>query len=96
VSSLKAWIFYAAILPSFIVSSQPVAPQLAPLLSLLLGIEFVSLLIYATGGHGLRSLLKCGNLVRAMTLPAAAMVIFLGIKLVVWGWLSRPRIASPY
>lgn len=51
-------------------------PQLLLLLSILLAIEFVCLLIYACGGHGLKLLLQQGGIVRAVNLLAGSVILF--------------------
>lgn len=57
VSNPKAWAFMMALLPPFINPAAPLAPQMAVLLSLMIVIEFTSLLIYAQGGRTLSELL---------------------------------------
>jgi homoserine/homoserine lactone efflux protein len=56
-SNPKAWIFLAALLPPFIDPDREIIPQAAILLSLLMVIEFTSLLIYARGGRVLKDML---------------------------------------
>jgi homoserine/homoserine lactone efflux protein len=57
VSNPKAWAFQAALLPPFIDTAAPLAPQMAVLLALIIAIEFACLLIYAQGGRSLSELL---------------------------------------
>ena len=57
VSNPKAWAFNMALLPPFINPLQPLAPQMAVLLALMVIIEFSCLLIYAQGGRSLSELL---------------------------------------
>ncbi|MDP9142605.1 MAG: LysE family translocator [Pseudomonadota bacterium] len=57
VANPKAWAFMMALLPPFIQPTEPLAPQMAVLLVLMVVIEFVSLLIYAQGGRSLSELL---------------------------------------
>lgn len=56
-SNPKAWIFLAALLPPFIDPDRAIVPQAAILLSLMVVIEFTSLLIYAGGGRALQEAL---------------------------------------
>ena len=57
VSNPKAWAFQAALLPPFIDTAAPLAPQMAVLLALIVLIEFACLLMYAQGGRALSELL---------------------------------------
>lgn len=57
VSNPKAWAFMMALLPPFIDAERPLLPQMALLLSLMVILEFASLLIYAQGGRSLSELL---------------------------------------
>lgn len=50
-SNPKAWAFNAALLPPFIDGDLPLAPQLSIILGLMVVIEFICLLIYASGGR---------------------------------------------
>jgi homoserine/homoserine lactone efflux protein len=56
-SNPKAWIFLAALLPPFIDADRDIIPQAVILLSLIVVIEFISLLIYARGGRVLKDML---------------------------------------
>ena len=58
VSNPKGWAFMISLLPPFIDQSYPLVPQLAILLSVLLLIEFLCLVIYATGGKQLSTFLS--------------------------------------
>ncbi len=53
VANPKAWAFMVALLPPFLVLDQPLAPQMASLLGLMVVIEFTALMIYAQGGRSL-------------------------------------------
>ncbi len=53
VANPKAWAFMIALLPPFLVLEQPLAPQMASLLGLMVIIEFTALMIYAQGGRSL-------------------------------------------
>ncbi|MGQ0586209.1 MAG: LysE family translocator [Gammaproteobacteria bacterium] len=57
VSNPKAWAFQAALLPPFIDTAVPLAPQMAVLLTIIIAIEFACLLAYAEGGRKLSDLL---------------------------------------
>ena len=63
IANPKGWAFFIALLPPFLNYSQPLATQLVQLIFLILLLEFICLLIYASGGKSLRSFMaKSGNL----------------------------------
>jgi threonine/homoserine/homoserine lactone efflux protein len=81
IANPKGWAFFVALLPPFLDASQPLANQLAILISIILTLEFSCLLIYATGGRTLKSLLmKSGN-VRIMNRIAGTLMIGVGVWL---------------
>ncbi len=51
VANPKGWAFFIALLPPFIDYSRPLPGQLGILLSIVLAIEFISLIIYAGSGR---------------------------------------------
>ncbi|NYS62189.1 LysE family translocator [Vreelandella salicampi] len=82
VANPKGWAFFMVLLPPFLDSNRPLAHQLALLIAVILSIEFASMLVYATGGKTLRSVLgKSGN-VRLMNRIAGTLMIGVG------GWLA--------
>lgn len=81
VSNPKAWAFNMALLPPFIDSAHPLAPQMALLLTLMVVIEFACLLIYASGGRGLSELLLRRG--QAHWLNRVAALLMVGVA----GWL---------
>ena len=81
VANPKGWAFFIALLPPFISQSLPLLPQLASLLSLILLIEFVCLLLYASGGRGLRQLLQRSGNVRLMNRIAGSLMMGVGLWL---------------
>jgi len=58
IANPKGWAFFISLLPPFINDKQPIIPQIAILLSIILCLEFTSLLIYASGGSGLKKFLQ--------------------------------------
>ncbi len=81
VANPKGWAFFIALLPPFISEHYPLAPQIAVLLALILLIEFICLVLYASGGRTLsRFLQKSGN-VRLMNRIAGTLMIGVGIWL---------------
>ena len=57
VANPKGWAFFISLLPPFIADQQPLLPQLAVLLGLILLIEFSCLVLYARGGRTFTPLL---------------------------------------
>ena len=81
ISNPKAWAFMMALLPPFIDVAKPLAPQMAVLLALMITIEFVSLMIYASGGRTLSELLLRRDQAQWLNRVAAALMV--GVA----GWL---------
>ncbi len=82
VSNPKGWAFHMALLPPFIDASLPFWPQLLVLLTIILLLEFASLLLYASGGKALRLLFMQEGNARLMNRIAAALMAGVGIWLV--------------
>ncbi|MBJ7553023.1 LysE family translocator [Marinomonas spartinae] len=82
IANPKGWAFFIALLPPFLNPNQSLAGQLLILIAIILCLEFTCLLIYATGGRTLKSvLMKSGN-VRIMNRIAGTLMIGVG------GWLA--------
>ncbi|MCF6178024.1 MAG: LysE family translocator [Geopsychrobacter sp.] len=81
VANPKGWAFFIALLPPFINDQQPLFSQLSLLLSIILSIEFLCLILYASGGRTLNhSLQKSGN-VRFINRIAGSLMAGVGIWL---------------
>ncbi|MBJ7551333.1 LysE family translocator [Marinomonas ostreistagni] len=81
IANPKGWAFFVALLPPFLHPELPLANQLVSLIAIILLLEFCCLLIYASGGRTMRSLLmKSGN-VRIMNRIAGTLMIGVGIWL---------------
>lgn len=81
IANPKGWAFFVALLPPFLDPELPLANQLTSLIAIILLLEFSCLLIYATGGRSLRSLLmKSGN-VRLMNRIAGTLMGGVGLWL---------------
>lgn len=84
VSNPKAWVFQAALLPTFIDPRAALAPQAAGLLTVMVAIELVCMLMYAGGGRSLGELLlrrgqgRVLNRVSAVLMVGVAMWLVLG------------------
>ncbi|MGB0466627.1 MAG: LysE family translocator [Pontibacterium sp.] len=82
VANPKGWAFFVTLLPPFLDSSQPLAPQLTVLVALILSLEFLCLLIYASGGRALRHLLMDKANVKLLNRIAGSLMMGVGIWLV--------------
>ena len=81
IANPKGWAFFIALLPPFINSSLDLTPQLAVLLFFILSLEFLCLIIYASGGNTLRKLLQDSSNVKLLNKIAGTMMIGVGIWL---------------
>lgn len=78
VANPKGWAFFVTLLPPFIMAERPMAPQLSALIATLLTVEFLSLILYASGGRSLRHFLEKSGNVRAMNRVAGTLMIGVG------------------
>ena len=83
IANPKGWAFFVALLPPFIDATKPLAAQLASLISIILTLEFSCLLIYASGGRTLRTLLMRSGNVRIMNCIAGTLMVGVGLWLAV-------------
>lgn len=81
IANPKGWAFFITLLPPFIDQTQPIAPQLAILITLILLLEFMCLLVYASGGKALRHFLMDRSNVKVMNRIAGSLMIGVGIWL---------------
>ncbi|RXJ88467.1 threonine transporter RhtB [Arcobacter sp. CECT 8983] len=81
IANPKGWAFFIALLPPFIDKNLDLAPQLSVLLLIILLLEFMCLVIYASGGTTLRKLLQNSNNVKLINKVAGTMMIGIGIWL---------------
>ncbi len=82
VSNPKGWAFMISLLPPFIDRAYPLGPQLSVLLVVLLIIEFLCLVIYASGGRRLGTFLNHKGGTGLLNKTAGTLMI--GIS----GWLA--------
>lgn len=83
IANPKGWAFFVALLPPFLDASRPLASQLSVLIAIILVLELVCLLIYATGGRTLKALLMQSGNVRLMNRIAGSLMICVGLWLAV-------------
>lgn len=81
VANPKGWAFMVSLLPPFIDQSYPIVPQVSILLAFLLTIEFLCLIIYATGGKRLRTFLRKKGGVNLLNKTAGFLMIGVGVWL---------------
>ncbi|MDX5378784.1 MAG: LysE family translocator [Halomonas sp.] len=81
VANPKGWAFFVALLPPFLDASRPLGGQLVVLIGVILTIEFLSLLLYAAGGRGLRRVLGESGNVRLLNRIAGTLMVGVGIWL---------------
>ena len=83
VSNPKGWAFFVALLPPFLSPDSSLFNQFLILVSIILVLEFICLLIYASGGVTLRSVLMQNSNVRLMNRIAGSLMIAVGLWLAV-------------
>jgi len=81
IANPKGWAFFVTLLPPFILTDKPMAPQLAALIAVLLSVEFICLLLYAGGGLSLRHFLEKSGNVQTMNRIAGTLMIGVGFWL---------------
>lgn len=81
IANPKGWAFFIALLPPFIDETLPMSSQLIVLILMILLLEFTCLIIYATGGKGLRKLLQNSSNVRLINKVAGTLMMFIGVWL---------------
>ncbi|AEY00970.1 lysine exporter protein LysE/YggA [Oceanimonas sp. GK1] len=82
IANPKGWAFFIALLPPFIDNQAPLAGQLVTLVSIILTLEFICLLLYASGGRTLSRVLQQKGKVQLMNRIAGSLM--LGVAL----WLA--------
>ena len=81
IANPKGWAFFLAMVPSFMNYQKPLVPQMSAMVIIILIIEFISLMIYASSGDVLSKLLtKTGN-VKIINRVAGILMIMVGIWL---------------
>lgn len=81
IANPKGWAFMLSILPPFIDVTKPVSYQLFALVCIIMLSEFICMLIYASGGKGLKTLLNKGNNIMWMNAISGTLLIAVGIWL---------------
>lgn len=81
VANPKGWAFMISILPPFISVEKPIAVQFIILLIIIMLSEFISMLIYASGGKGLKRVLSHSNNVIWLNRIAGSLLAAVGVWL---------------
>jgi len=81
IANPKGWAFFISLLPPFINQTQPLVPQISVLLFIILSLEFICLIIYASGGSTLRKFLQKSDNVKLMNKVAGTLMIGVGVWL---------------
>jgi len=81
IANPKGWAFFIALLPPFIDDKLPMTSQLIVLIFMILVLEFICLVIYATGGKTLRKLLQNSSNVRLVNKVAGTLMMGIGVWL---------------
>ena len=82
VANPKGWAFFMALLPPFLNPAEPLGEQMLWLLAIILTLEFLSLVLYASGGRMLSTFLRQASNVRVMNRIAGTLMMGVGV----WLW----------
>ncbi len=83
IANPKGWAFFIALLPPFIDPSKDLAWQLFVLVLLILSLEFMCLIIYASGGKLLRKFLESSDNLKLLNRISGTLMIGVGVWLFV-------------
>ena len=81
IANPKGWAFFIALLPPFIDKNLSLAPQLYILLFFILFLEFICLIIYASGGSFLKKILQNSSNIKLINKMAGLMMMGVGVWL---------------
>jgi len=81
IANPKGWAFFIALLPPFINQTKPLLPQISTLLAIILTLEFLCLILYASGGNTLRKFLQKSTNVKRMNRIAGTLMLGVGVWL---------------
>ena len=82
IANPKGWAFFIALLPPFISQDLPLVPQVSVLIMMILLLEFICLLIYASGGKKLNTLLQQRANVKTMNRISGSLMMGIAVWLV--------------
>ena len=81
IANPKGWAFFIALLPPFIHQTKPLLPQISVLLAIILTLELLCLILYASGGNTLRVFLQKSDNVKLMNRIAGTLMMGVGVWL---------------
>lgn len=81
IANPKGWAFFNALLPPFINQHKPLFTQISLLLAIILVLEFLCLILYASGGNTIRKFLQKSNNVKRMNRIAGTLMLGVGVWL---------------
>lgn len=81
IANPKGWAFTVSLLPPFINSQLPLAPQLSVLVMIILVSEFAFMILYATGGRTLKKILAGSRQVALVNRTSGSVMILVGFWL---------------
>ncbi len=81
IANPKGWAFFISLLPPFINQSQALIPQISILLFIILSLEFICLVIYASGGSTLKKFLQSSDNIKLINKIAGTLIVGIGIWL---------------
>lgn len=83
IANPKGWAFFVALLPPFIHTNEPLAPQLVQMLAIILLFEFICMCLYALGGRSLRLMLANQSKVALLNKLAGGLMMLVALWLIV-------------
>jgi len=81
VANPKGWAFMMSLLPPFINPNLALAPQLSGLLAIMLCMEFLCMVLYASGGRSLKHLLGNSGNIKVVNRVSGSLMIAIGLWL---------------
>lgn len=81
IANPKGWDFFIALFPPFINQTKPLLPQISILLIIILLLEFLCLILYASGGNTLRVFLQKKDNVKLLNKFAGTLMLCVGLWL---------------
>ncbi|MBF7074685.1 LysE family translocator [Glaciecola sp. MH2013] len=82
IANPKGWAFMVSILPPFINIEKTLSTQLLVLVSIIMLSEFLCMMIYASGGKGLRLALSKGDRIKWLNRIAGSLLSLVGVWLI--------------
>ena len=81
IANPKGWAFFMAMVPQFMNYEIPLIPQMAAMIIIIVVIEFISLMIYASSGNALNKLLSKTSNVQTINRIAGLLMVSVGVWL---------------